>query len=215
MAKLTDYFEETRVIAIIRGIPSEKCVQTAEALYEGGIRLVEVTFQLNKPDSWVETSDSIKAIKKTMGNEMCVGAGTVTSTELVDLSYAAGAEFIVSPNTEESIIRKTKELGMYSFPGAMTPSEVVKAHNAGADYVKLFPAANLGCNYIKAIKSPLSNIGIIAVGGVNEKNASEFINAGAFGVGVGGNLVNKSWISNGQYYLISKTAKELISNIKR
>ena len=141
---------------------------------------------------------------------MIFGAGTVTSLEMVELAKNAGARFIVSPDTNEAVIRATAAAGMVSMPGALTPTEIVTAHACGADFVKLFPAATQGIAYLKAITAPLNHIRLLAVGGVTEKNAADFLAAGAVGLGVGGNLVNKSWIASGEFDKITACAKEFI-----
>lgn len=120
----------------------------------------------------------------------------------------AGAQYIITPNTNVELIRKVKEYGLLSFPGALTPSEIEIAYQAGADAVKVFPAGNLGPSYIKAVKAPLSHIPLMAVGGVNEKNAADFLAAGCCGIGVGGNLVNKAWIEAGEWEKIIALAQE-------
>ena len=110
-----------------------------------------------------------------------------------------------------NVIRRTVELGMVSMPGAMTPTEIVVAHDAGAEFVKLFPAANLGTDYVKAIRAPLSHIKLLAVGGVSEKNFADFLKVGMVGAGVGGNLANRSWIEAGEFDKITQTARALLS----
>lgn len=199
---------QTKVIAIIRGLDSgyEELVQ---AMYDGGIRAVEVTFNQKDLSAWSKTTGAIRAIKALMGDKMAVGAGTVTSVELAELAWEAGAQFIVSPDMDPDVIRRTRELGMVSMPGALTPTEIKQAHKAGADFVKVFPAGNLGSGYIKAIRGPLNHIRLLAVGGVSEKNAADFIAAGCVGIGVGGNLVNKEWIAKGEFSKITAVARQL------
>ncbi len=204
---------ETKVVAIVRGLGGGY-TQLAQALYDGGVRAVEVTFNQKDSATWSQTTAAIGQIKALMGDKMAVGAGTVTSEELAELAYAAGAQFIVSPDTNESVIRRTKALGMVSMPGAMTPSEILQAHRAGADFVKVFPAGTLGSSYIKAIRGPLNHIRLLAVGGVSEKNAGEFIKAGCAGVGVGGSLVNKEWIAAGEFHKITALAQALCDSVK-
>ena len=133
---------------------------------------------------------------------------------MVERAYAAGAQFIVSPDTNVAVIQRTRELGMVSMPGAMTPSEAMAAHTAGADFVKLFPAGALGAGYIKAVRAPLSHIAFLAVGGINENNAKSFIEAGCVGLGVGGNLVNKAWIEAGEFNKIAALARTFVENIQ-
>lgn len=202
----------TRVVAIVRGLDSG-FAKLAQALYDGGIRAVEVTFNQSKPETFAQTAAAIAEIRAAMGASMHVGAGTVTSTELVHLAKQAGAAFIVSPDTNTEVIRRTKELGMCSMPGAMTPSEIQAAYRAGADFVKVFPAGCLGADYIRAIRAPLSHIPLLAVGGVSEANAAQFIQAGCAGVGVGGNLVNKSWIADGQWHKLTAAAGALCASV--
>ena len=120
----------------------------------------------------------------------------------------AGAKYIISPNTDEKVIKKTNECGMVSIPGALTPTEIQYAHACGADFVKLFPADNLGIGYIKAVLAPLSHIKLLAVGGVNENNLKDFLNVGVKGVGIGSNITKKELIKQGQYDEITKLAKK-------
>ena len=139
---------------------------------------------------------------------MLVGAGTVITLEQLKIAADAGAQYLVTPTTDVEIIRTGKKQGFGMFPGALTPTEILTAYNAGADAVKVFPVGNLGAGYIKAISAPLSHIPLMGVGGVNEKNAADFIKAGCCGVGVGGNLVNKEWIAAGEWDKITALAKE-------
>lgn len=202
------WVKNRKIIAIVRGLSSEYMIGLANALYEGGIDLIEVTFNQAKPGTWKETADAIRAIGTSMDGKMLAGAGTVLNDEQLRMAIDAGAKYIVTPNVDPGLISKVKAAGLCSFPGALTPSEIVIAYQAGADAVKVFPAGNLGPSYIKAIKAPLSHIPLMAVGGVNEKNTADFIGAGCCGVGVGGNLVNKEWIANGEWDKIMSLAKE-------
>lgn len=197
---------EKKVIAIVRGIPAEKCGRLAQALYEGGIRLMEITFDQKAADNFTGTTQGIReAIHKTDGR-MCVGAGTVMTREQVMLAKQAGACFLISPHTDPELIRLMAEQGMVSIPGALTPSEAVAARRAGASFVKIFPALGMGSGYIKALKAPLSDIPFLAVGGISEENAAEFLRAGACGVGMGGKLVNRDWIAADEYGKITELA---------
>ena len=204
---------ERKIIAIVRGVYGTDCLNLAKALYEGGIELLEVTFDQSKPEALSRTSDSVKLLVEELGDKMAFGAGTVTSLEMVELAKEAGAQFIVSPNTNEAIIRATVEKGMVSMPGAMTVTEVLDAYSYGADFVKLFPIGKLGASYVKAICAPINHVPMLAVGGVNEKNIKEFLDAGAVGAGVGGNLVNKEWIAAGEFDKITALAREFTQNI--
>lgn len=203
-----------KIVAIVRGVYGKDCLNLAKALCEGGIKLLEVTFDQLNTEKWQETADTISLLKENLGDKMCFGAGTVTSVELVNIAKQAGADFIVSPDINKDVIKATVKSGMVSMPGAMTPTEVLHAHSLGADFVKLFPAGSLGAGYIKAISAPINHVKILAVGGVDENNAAEFIAAGAVGVGAGGKLVNKKWIAEGKFDEISALAKKFSEGVK-
>lgn len=212
--QILDLVDQEKVIAILRGANAEQCLKVADALYEGGIRLMEITFNQKDPASWQTTADAIAAISKKYEGQMMVGAGTVTTVELTELAASAGAKYIISPDCNVDVIRRTRELGLVSMPGAMTPTEVMQAHWAGADYVKLFPAGELGLGYVKAIRAPISHVKMLAVGGVNENNVADFLKAGMVGAGIGGNLANKAWIEAGEYHKITETAKKLVAAVR-
>jgi 2-dehydro-3-deoxyphosphogluconate aldolase/(4S)-4-hydroxy-2-oxoglutarate aldolase len=199
--------QKEKIIAIVRGLPLEYMLPLAKALTDGGINMIEVTFNQADPDSFGGTADAIAALCAEFEGKACIGAGTVLSAQQAKLAFDAGAQYAVMPNTDPAVIKAVKELGMAAFPGAMTASEVTVARAAGADAVKLFPIGNLGASYLKALTAPLPHIPLVAVGGVNEKNIAEFLRAGAVGAGVGGNLVNKDWIESGQWYKITSLAK--------
>lgn len=206
--------DQEKIIAILRGANPEQCLLVADALYAGGIRLMEITFNQKNPASFEETAEAIRAVSEKYAGRMLVGAGTVTTPELVELAAEAGAKYIISPDMNPAVIRRTRELGLVSMPGAMTPSEVMQAHWNGADYVKLFPAGNLGVGYVKAIRAPISHVKMLAVGGVNENNVTDFLKAGMVGAGIGGNLANKTWIEAGEYHKITETAQKLVAAVK-
>lgn len=203
-----EWVQKSKIIAIVRGLAPEYTLKLANALYAGGIDMMEVTFNQKEPETWKDTAAAIRAIGEHMKGKMLAGAGTVVTEEQLRMAIGAGAEYIITPNTNLDLIRKVKKAGLCSFPGALTPSEIVTAFHAGADAVKVFPAGNLGPAYIKAICAPLSNIPLMAVGGVNEKNLADFMAAGCCGVGVGGNLVNKNWIEAGEWDKITMLARE-------
>ena len=202
-----------KVVAIVRGIYGEDCRKLAEALYRGGVRLMEVTFDQSKPEAFSRTTGTIRLLVEKLGDRMVFGAGTVTSTALVEMTKEAGGQFIVSPDTRADVIHRTVELGMVSMPGAMTPTEIGLAYDSGADFVKVFPAGTLGASYIKAVRAPLGHIPLLAVGGVNEVNAAEYIAAGAAGVGVGGNLAKKALVEAGDFASIEETARLLVKAV--
>lgn len=211
--ELKSFIEEKRIIAIVRGVESSKCMKVADALYAGGIRLMEITYNQSAPETWSATAEAIGDIAKKYDGRMYAGAGTVTKPELVELTAKAGGRYIISPNTNVDVIRRTKELGLISIPGAMTPSEIMTAHDAGADFVKLFPASDLGISYMKAIRAPISHVKLIATGGISEKNAKEFLAAGAAGLGVGGSLANRKVIEAGEFEKLTAAAEALTAAI--
>ena len=130
------------------------------------------------------------------------------------LAKAAGAGYIITPSTDCDVIRYAKSQDLVVMPGAMTPSEIFEAYRAGADFVKVFPAGDLGPGYIKAVSAPLAHIPLLAVGGINEKNVGAFLAVGVKGFGVGGNLVNKAWINEGRWDLITELAAEFVRNVQ-
>lgn len=205
---------EGKIVAIVRGIPSDEVVGLAKALVEGGISCIEVTFDQSSEEKAQDTLKAISNISKALGDRVCVGAGTVMTVKQVEAAVAAGAEYMISPNTNAAVIKRTKELDKVSIPGAMTPSEVVEAYELGADIVKMFPAGVLGCAYIKAVKAPLKHIPVTAVGGVNPGNCADFIRAGAVGVGVGGNLVSPQLVKEGRFEEITAIAKSYTDALK-
>lgn len=212
--KIIQAVKEHKLIAIVRGVESEKCLKIAEALYAGGFRLMEITYDQKHPESWEETAATIGTVAKAFQGRMFVGAGTVTCPELVNLTHQYGGQFIISPDVNEEVIRLTRELHLVSMPGALTPTEVMIAHRAGANFVKLFPAGNLGVGYVKAVKAPISHVELLVVGGIDENNVASFLKAGAAGAGIGGNLVNRAWVEAGQYEKITEVAKALVAAAK-
>ena len=198
---------EHKIIVIVREIDIDKLLPTAKALIEGGIKLIEVTFNHSSADTLQETKEAIQLLRKTF-REIYVGAGTVMSVEQVEAAVMAGAQYIISPHVDQEVIARTNELGILSVPGALTPTEIASAYKYGGDFIKLFPIENLGLDYVKAVKGPLGHIPMLAVGGVNVKTIQDYLKVGFKGVGIGGNLVNKKWIDAGEFDAICKLAKK-------
>ncbi len=205
---------ENKIIAIVRGIAGDRILNTAKALYAGGIRAIEVTFNQSSSTCVEDTSNAIEALCSEFGECMCVGAGTVISQEQLYAANKAGAKYIISPHLDLEIVRETKKLGLVSMPGCFTPSEIVAAHAAGADIIKLFPAGVLGIPYIKAIRAPISHVPLAAVGGVDENNIKDYMGAGISCFGIGSNIVKESLIKDGQYDEITELAKKFVSQVK-
>lgn len=213
--QIIDAIERYKIITIVRGIPCDKLIPLAQAMYEGGIRLLEITYSADRSVSDDETARRIEMLSKHFDGKMFIGAGTVITEKQVELTQKAGGKFIISPDTYEDVIKKTRELNLVSMPGALTPSEIQKAHRCGADYVKLFPVTNMGVEYVKAVKAPLSHIKLLAVGGINETNMADYLKAGVCGFGIGSNIVNQKLIDAGDYPAITNLAKKYTEAITK
>ena len=200
---------EKRIVAIVRGFAPDICLKLAEAYAKGGIGLVEVTFNQRAPETWKDTATAIRAIRERFAGTVRVGAGTVLTEEQLSMCIDAGGEYMITPNVNVSLIRSCVAKGLVAMPGAMTPSEAVDAWEAGASFVKIFPAGSLGPGYVKAICAPLSHIPFLAVGGISPDNVADFIRAGCVGAGVGGNLTNKEWIASGAWDKVAEVARLL------
>ena len=212
-AEVLKALADTRLVAIIRGMDPEVCVKLAEAYVEGGIRLVEVTFdQTGDPR---KTIAAIRAIRERFAGKLHVGAGTVLTEAQLKAVIEAGGEFMVTPSVNPALIRMCVAAGLVAMPGAFTPSEIVTAHEAGADIVKIFPIRALGPQYVKDVLAPLKHISLMAVGGVNPDNAADYLKAGCVGVGASGSLVNKEWIAAGEWPKIAAEARRFIANLSR
>lgn len=205
--------DKYKIITIVRGLTMDELISTVRAMYDGGIRLVEVTFDQSGKFSPEYVAEQIKVISEEFDGKVLVGAGTVMTKEQVEIAKNAGAKYIISPNTNEEVIKYSVLNDLVSIPGALTPSEAADASEWGADYVKMFPAGELGLSYIKAVKAPLNHIKMLAVGGIDENNLGDFLNAGICGVGVGSNIVKKNLIQNGEYDKITELAKKYTEQI--
>ena len=144
---------------------------------------------------------------------MAFGAGTVTTVEMVQQAKEVGAKFIISPDTDEAVIKATVAAGLVSIPGALTPTEIKQAHFWGADFVKLFPASAMGPSYVKNVCAPLSQVKILAVGGVDGSNVKDYLSSGAVGAGVAGCLFKKEWVQKGEWQRITEAAKTFMSQL--
>lgn len=207
-----------KVVVIVRKTYGEQLVNLAQAMYDGGIRLIEVTFDQADKDNIQKTSEAVSLLNERMPADMEIGAGTVLSQEQVCAAAGARAGFIISPNVNKAVIEKTKELGLISIPGAMTPTEILQAHEYGADIVKLFPAGYLGMRYIKDILAPISHVKLLATAGVNETLFSQLLDAGIAGVGISGQLTDKTLIAQGRFSELRDRAKvyvDIASGIRK
>lgn len=213
MSQLTEIVKKEKVIAILRGVPAEKMGHVITALYNGGIRILEITFNQKSATRHDETGSAIRLAKKLFP-DMHVGAGTTMSEEDVQAAYDAGAEFILAPDVNEAVIKKAVGLGLLAVPGALTPTEIATAHRYGAEIVKLFPAGNFGTAYVKAITAPVSHIPLMAVGGVDITNMKDFLNTGICSVGLGSCLTDKKIIENNDWDALTELAKKYVEAAK-
>lgn len=193
--------QETGIVAILRGTKTDELLNIANALYDGGIRAIEVT--CNTPGY----IGMIEALTRKMGNKMVVGAGTVLSPVAAQLVIEAGANFVLAPDLNREVVQLVHQHRKLAIPGITTVSEIMEAYRLGVDIVKLFPAGALGPAYLKDIRGPLNEAAIIPVGGINLNNIEKFVQAGAFAFGVGGELVDKKAIADGKFSLIAEKAK--------
>jgi len=206
--------EENKIIVIMRGFTTEQLLKSVEAMAKGGIKLVEVTFDQSGKIKDEETSANIRALKERFAGRVTIGAGTVMSERQAELAFEGGAEFIISPDCYEPVIKKTRELGMVSIPGVFSPTEAANAYRYGADFAKLFPNSELGISYLKALIAPLSHIKFLAVGGINHENMTDYINAGAKGIGVATAIADRKLILAEKYDELTEKARLFTDRIK-
>ena len=206
-----EWIRQEKLIAIVRGVAREQILPLARALYDGGVRIMEITYSMKEDDT--VTAEAVRSRCEEMGGRMCIGAGTVIYPEQVELTRRMGGQFIISPDACEEVIRKTKELGMVSIPGALTPTEAMAAYRAGADIIKLFPITSMGTAYVKAIRAPLSGMQFAAVGGVNLDNILEYRKAGIGCFGIGSNIIDKKALAAGDYAAITALAKKYVEAV--
>ena len=206
--------EKEKLIVILRNVEEKHLLPLSEALYQGGIRLMEVTYDASGKVSDETVAKQIRILSDFWKEKMLIGAGTVLTEKQVELTKQAGGLFIISPNTDAEIIRKTSALDMVSIPGALTPTEVQLAHRAGADFVKLFPMDAMGPSYLKAVKAPLSHIKFLAVGGIDCNNMTDYLKAGAIGFGIGSSLIKKDLLKEENYAALAELAEMYVKAAK-
>lgn len=194
------------VLAILRGFSEEDAFSASQALIEAGISTIEIT--ADSRGAW-RVIESLKASDP----RLIVGAGTVLDSETAKEAIQAGADFLFSPIVNRKMIELAHRYGRLAIPGAMTPTEVVTALEAGADIVKLFPAGSLGVNYLKELRGPFPYVPFLPTGGITTENAAAFIKAGAIGVGMGSALVKKEWVKQKDFTKLAAFASELQKQI--
>jgi len=198
------------IVPVIRTPSAESAIKSIEAIVRGGIRAAEITMTV---------PGALKALEKVadqFGDKIVLGAGTVLDPETARACMLAGAEFFVSPSLKIAPIEMAQRYSKVIMPGALTPTEVQTAWEAGADIVKVFPCGNVGGpKYIKALKGPFPQIELIPTGGVNLETAGEFLKAGACAVAVGGELVDAKTIKEGKYEVFEERAKQYLAGIAK
>jgi len=206
--EILQHIIDSGVIAVIRLSDTEKLLRIIEAIRAGGVRCLEIT--LTTP----RAVEIIQEVSERVGPEFLVGAGTVLDPETARLTILAGAEFVVSPVLHEGVIQMTHRYDKVAMPGAFTPTEVLRAWEAGADIVKIFPAAVVGPRYFRDLRGPLPQVRLSPTGGVTPENAGDFIRAGACCVGVGTALLDKEAIARGDFQVLTQKARRLVEAVQ-
>lgn len=201
--------ETSGIIAIIRANSADELIEAAAAILAGGVNVIEVT--MTTPNALQVIDD----VSSTYGDRVLVGAGSVLDAETARAVMLSGADFVVSPTTKLDVIEICNRYGKVVVPGAFTPTEILTAWEAGADYVKVFPSSGVGPAYIKDVKAPLPQIPLVPTGGINHENAADFIAAGATALGVGSSLVNNQLIAGREFATLTERAEQLITAVQR
>jgi 2-dehydro-3-deoxyphosphogluconate aldolase/(4S)-4-hydroxy-2-oxoglutarate aldolase len=208
--EILEFITGIGIVPIVRVSSAESAVQAVEAIYRGGVRAAEITMTV---------PGAIRALEKVadhLGDKMMLGAGTVLDPETARACMLAGAEFFVTPALRVTTIEMAKRYSKVIFPGALTPTEVLTAWEAGADAVKIFPCGNVGGpKYIKALKGPLPHVAMIPTGGVNLETTSDFLKAGACAVAVGTEMVDAKTIREGRFDVIEERARQFLGCVAK
>src|SRR6476646_7933028 len=208
--EILEFITGIGIVPIVRVSSAESAVQAVDAIYQGGVRAAEITMTV---------PGAIRALEKVadrLGDKMMLGAGTVLDPETARACMLAGAQFFVTPALRVSTIEMAKRYSKVIFPGALTPTEVLTAWEAGADAVKIFPCGNVGgAKYIKALKGPFPQIEMVPTGGVNLDTIGDFLKAGACACGVGGELVDNKLVMAGKFEVIEERARQYLAAIAK
>ncbi len=208
--KIMQHMHELGLVPVLRASSAEEAITIADAILAGGVNILEVTMTV---------PGAIRVIEQLAnhhGSKLLLGAGTVLDPETARSCILAGAQFIVSPALDLRTIELCRRYSVPIMPGALTPTEIVTAWQAGADVVKVFPCSALGgAKYLKALQGPLPQIQLIPTGGVSLATAEEFLAAGAFALGVGGDLVDAKAAREGRTGVITENAQKYISIVKK
>lgn len=207
---ILSFIRDVGIVPVVRTTSAETAIRAIEAIYNGGIRAAEITMTV---------PGAVKALEKVadmFGDKIVLGAGTVLDPETARVCMLAGAEFFVTPALRVATIEIARRYSKVICPGALTPTEVLTAWEAGADIVKIFPAGNVGGpKYIKALKAPFPQIEMIPTGGVNLDTAGDFLKAGACAVAVGGELVDAKLVKEGKFDQIQERARQYLEVVAK
>lgn len=197
------------LVPVVRAQSAEEAIRAIDAIRAGGIDVLEVTMTV--PDA----VQLIAQVAKRFGKDAVIGAGTVLDAETARAVILAGAQFVVTPTLRAETIACCKRYGVPVFPGALTPTEVLTAWEAGADMVKVFPCSAVGgASYIKALKAPLPQVDLVPTGGVNLETAADFIKAGSSALGVGADLVDLKALREGNADVVTERARKLVGIVQ-
>ena len=206
-AQIVHAVESFGVVAVIRLKDAGRLRAVVDALASGGVRALEVTMTV--PGA----VDLIRELAPTLSSEFLLGAGTVVDAKTAAAVIDAGARFIVSPVFRPEVVRACHERDVPAMPGCFSPTEILAAHDCGADIIKVFPATTLGPQYIKDVRAPLPQVKLMPTGGVSVENAGDWIRAGAAAVGVGSALLDAAAIESGRFEVITSNARRIIDNV--
>jgi 2-dehydro-3-deoxyphosphogluconate aldolase/(4S)-4-hydroxy-2-oxoglutarate aldolase len=198
--------EKQKLVVVIRTDTPDEALEAALACIKGGVRLVEITFSVPEAEGVIERLVDIEGVT--------VGAGTVLDIADAEKALRAGASYVVSPHLDEEIVRFTKSGGAVSVPGASTPTEILKAHRAGGDIIKLFPFVEMGgLKFLKTIRGPLPFIKYMPSGGVTLDNVTEYLAAGVSGIIVGSSIIKREFVKTGDWGAITELSRSFVDRI--
>lgn len=200
---------DTKVVAIVRSKDPGRLEEAVSVLAEEGIDVLEVSF--NTPNAL----ELISELAKRVGSRIILGAGTVLDSETAVAAIHAGAQLIVAPTVNREVIEACSRHGVTSVPGGFTTTEIVRAYEYGADFVKLFPAGTVGPGYLKALHAVIPQVPIVPVGGVDARNAKDFLDAGAVALGIGSSLINTKILAESRFDELRENARQLLAAVKR
>ncbi|KTG07767.1 2-dehydro-3-deoxyphosphogluconate aldolase [Haloprofundus marisrubri] len=205
-ARITD----NGVVGIVRGVDADRTIEVVDALVDGGVDTVEITADT------AGVLDTLDAVTSTFDrSEALVGAGTVLDSETARAVLLAGASFVVTPSFDPGVVETCNRYGAVVAPGVQTPTEAVRAYEAGADLLKIFPASSLGPDYVRSLGGPLPQLPLVPTGGVSLDNVEAYIDAGAAAVGVGSSLVDTEAIAAGEYDVLTERAAQFRAAVDR